>query len=377
MLLLRASPRLTASINVRHFSAARSLLMWQSRPVFSALKKVGELKKELQKLDQEISKTITQSQIDQHVPGKTPQTNTIADRIPKFPLKREAIPSLIPRPDVPKPGSNLTKMVQILHHKEAPELIYEAESHRLYFLFCGAFAFVALTYGLIFLEWAFDSAYTLYKQNEDNLPNWQNTLLFIGRNIATLTVFAIPAAFAVFFLTIPTRLIRRIWYIPARANETSSNKEELVRFTTHPFFPGRPTPVRTVPLASLNRSYRTKIFTNEGFYLTNDKGSFLFLLQEGTKRIPWIVDRLGFFWGDGRVFDHLFGKESIEEADKGISYDDKVGAINEKIRLEKRRLRKEKGLGWQLKEKGKYVNSDIRKLVSAVKGQKKIGPGKE
>ncbi|GMM35435.1 hypothetical protein DASC09_027600 [Saccharomycopsis crataegensis] len=325
-----------------------------------------------QQKDIQISKNIIQSQVNQHIPGETDQTNTVSSRIPKFPFSKDAVPVLIPRPGVPNPGSSLMSMAKKLKSSTEPELIYEAESHRLYFVFCGAFALVAIIYGLIFLESATNSAWKIYSTNEQDLPEMHNLVMFISRNFVTLLVFAFPIGLAAMFLTVPARLIRRMWYIPIRGNELKNNPVEMVKFTSHPIFPGRPTPIHTMPLSMLNRSYKTKIFTNEGFYLTADKGSFLFLLKEGNKRIPWIADRKGFFWGDGRLFDHLFGKESIEEADLGISYDDKVGAINERVRQESKRLRAEEGVAWQFKEQGKLMRDDLKSLVNIVKNNSKV-----
>lgn len=331
-----------------------------------------------QKRDASVSRQILESQVRQHIPGETPQTNTISDRIPRFPFTKDTVPTLIPRPNVPKAGSNLFKMAQTLKTKEAPELIYESESHRLYFVFCGAFALVCTIYGLLFLEWAASSAYDIYVKNEDDLPFAHNFTMWWARNAVTLLIFAFPAGLAALFMTIPTRLIRRIWYIPSFANELKNNPEPLVRFTSHPFLPGRPTPVHTMPLSMLNRSYKSKIFTNNGFYLTLDKGSFLFMLKEGSKKIPWIVDRKGFFWGDGRLFDHLFGKESIEEADLGISYDDKFGAINQKLKQDIGKLKEEKGPAWQFKEQGRLMKEDIKSLANKIKtANKALNAGKE
>lgn len=320
------------------------------------------------KKQQKVVDNIITNQLKQHIPGETGQTNELIDRIPKFPLAKDAVPTLLPRPGVPKVGSNLSIMAKTLKAKQEPELIYESESHRLYFMFCGAFALVILIYGVLFLDWAMSEAWRIYKTNEQDLPPAHNLTMFILRAGVTLAIFAIPAALAGFLLMVPTRLIRQMWYI--------GKGKELIRFTTHPLIPGRPTPVHTVPLENLNRSYKAKIFTNNGFYLTLDKGSFLFMLKETGTRFPWIVDRKGFFWGDGRLFDHLFGKESIEEADLGISYDDKFGAINEKLKQDIGKLKAEDGFGWQFKEQAKMLKQDVKHLAKKFEPRKKLGKGK-
>lgn len=284
------------------------------------------------------------------IPGETDQSNSIWTRLPTFPLRNNS--TLLPKPGVPTSTThNLRQMMEVLEAKRQPELIYEAEPHKLYFLFCGAFALVFAIYGLTFLEWSASSAYALYKQDGDL---WQ----IAWRTGAILGVFAIASSVVSLAVLIPTRLIRRIWLLPG--------KQKHIKFTTHPLLPGRATPVHTLPLGSLNRTKRGRIFTRNGIYGTLDKGTFFFILREKGKKAPWLVDRNGWFWGDGRVHDVLFGKESLEEAEEALTYDEKFGKATKKLKEEKTKLREELGPAWRFKVGAEMIREDIAQVKQNV-----------
>lgn len=288
------------------------------------------------------------------IPGETDQSNSIWTRLPSFPLRNNS--SLLPKPGVPTSAThNLRQMMEVLEAKKKPELIYEAESHKLYFLFCGAFAFVFILYGLTFVEWSTSFAYSLYKQDGDLFQiTW--------RAGAILGLLAILTSIVSLTVLLPTRLIRRIWLLPG--------KQKHIKFTTHPLLPGRATPVHTLPIGSLNRSKRGRIFTKNGIYGTLDKGTFFFILREKGKKAPWLVDRNGWFWGDGRVHDVLFGKETLEEAEEAFTYDEKFGKATEKLKEEKTKLREELGPAWRFKVGADMIREDIAKVKKSVKKNK-------
>ncbi|EGW35089.1 uncharacterized protein SPAPADRAFT_58234, partial [Spathaspora passalidarum NRRL Y-27907] len=210
--------------------------------------------------------------LKQHIPGETVQTNTLKDRVPKFPLGKENVPTLLPRPGVPQVGSKytFTQVINILENKTKPELIYESEPHRLYFLTCLACAVVFAVYACVLLEWAFYMARTEYQENEELIVNEQ---LRKRQWVFSLMTYMIPSTimfgFAYFIGLFPTRLVRRMWYLPG-ANPH-------IQFTSYPLLPGKPTPVYTVPLANLSRKHTAKIWTGKGFYGTADKGFFFFV----------------------------------------------------------------------------------------------------
>ena len=295
------------------------------------------------------------------IPGESKQTNQLKDRFPtSLKLSNEAIPTLLPRPGVPRASNTmpLKKMLYILKQKQEPELIYDAEPHKLYFVFCYCFALVFFIYAFNTYSIGSELVIGMYKDNDMSLDNLKlNLQLIMNFGIVALLTLGPLIAGSVFIL-FPSRLIRRMWYLPG--------KIEHIRFTTHPMIPYRPSPVITLPLSELSRHQRSRIWTNKGFYGTNDS-SFFFFIKEKGKKSPWIMDRKGFFWGDGRVFDVLFGKETIEQAERGEKFDEKIGKMIKKGKEEEKKLKKELGFGWRYKAQGKLMIEDLNKLKKIIK----------
>lgn len=308
-------------------------------------------------------------QLKQHIPGETTHSDGWKQRMPKFPLGKENVPTLLPRPGVPQVGPNMTfrQVLQILKRKKEPELIYEAEPHRLYFLACFCCGVMFTVYGVVLAEYAWFQANEDYEKNERELTGpvrkreWFISLVkYLGFG-ATMFV----AAFAV--AKFPTRLIRRMWYLPGPV--------EHVRFTTYPLVPGTATPVYTVPLANILRKHKSRVWTGRGFYGTADSSLFFFVLKEVPSGKNWIVDRKGFFWSDGRVFDFLFGKETIAEAEAGIPYDEQVGIVNREVEKKRKELRQKHGFFYKWKIQAQDMKADANRAVGYIKnlrGQEKI-----
>lgn len=294
-----------------------------------------------------------------------PLQTSLASRIPSFPLSKELVPTLLPRAGVPQLSAlfSFADALRTLKTSTQEELIYEAEPHRLYFIACFCAAFVFSVYALTFLENTGSNAVKLYKENPENLPHRENLALLAGRLGVTLVLFAIPAAFVFFFVQFPLRLVRRMYFLPGPV--------EHVRIVAHPLLPGRPSPVYTIPLENLTRHQKAKVWTGRGFYGTLDNNTFFFRLKEKGRMATWVVDRKGFFWVDGRVQDFLFGKESVREAEAGVSYDQKHGLAAQDLKRKKERLRKELGVGWQLKMQAQIMREDLLAVGKAVKG---LGP---
>ena len=291
-----------------------------------------------------------------HIPGESVQKNDLKSRVPKFPLGKEIVPTLLPRPGVPQVSDNFTfrQVMSVLKRKTKPELIYEAEPHRLYFLALVCMAVVFTAYGLVLLEYGVFEAGESYKENAQEATESIRNQDYI----VNLGIYLIPGAMLLWFgwqaARYPTRLVRRIWYLPG--------PKEHVRFTLYPFFPGSPTPVYTVPLENLVRSKRAKVWTGRGFYGTADNSLFFFVLKELGGKL-WVVDRKGFFWADGRVFDVLFGKETLEEAELGIPYDAQVGMLNRGIKKKKEELKSKHGIFWKYKLQAEEMKKDFQKVT--------------
>ncbi|KAK9493205.1 hypothetical protein V1508DRAFT_354071 [Lipomyces doorenjongii] len=278
--------------------------------------------------------------------------DSLSDRVvPKWPLSKESFPSLpLHLIRTPRVGPNLSfrELMTLLETSKEPEvLLYQAEPHRLYFIVLYSLAFVFAVYGLIFVDWALRESYDIYINNYDDLPPVHN-LFWLGiRSLISFAIFTIPAVAAYAFIMMPTRLIRRMSYLPARSSTAAH-----VRFVVHPLIPRTASPVITLPVSQLDRGKnpgKTKVWTGDGLYGTASRSQFMVFLFENGKRIPWIVDRQGWFWGDGRVWDVLFGKESIEEAEKGLSGDDLI-KIDQRKRKHDRKAVKAKRQPRRFKE---------------------------
>lgn len=300
--------------------------------------------------------------LKQHIPGEGVQKDDLRSRLPKFPLSKETVPTLLPRPGVPQVGPKYSfrQVIQILKNKKAPELIYEAEPHKLYFLACFCCGTMFTIYGLVLLEYAWFQSNKDYEENVEELTEplrtreWAVSLF----KHSIFGAIALTAAYGAFMF--PTRLIRRMWYLPGPV--------EHIKFTSYPLIPGRPTPVYTVPLNNMFRKHKARIWTGKGFYGTADNSLFFFTLKEaGEKGRNWIVDRKGFFWSDGRVFDFLFGKETVAEAEAGIPYDEQVGIVNREVEKKRKELRKKHGFFYKWKIQAQEMKKDVSAASHYVK----------
>lgn len=311
--------------------------------------------------------------IQQFIPGEKVQGNDLKDRMPKFPLGKENVPTLLPKPNVPKVSKTLSfrQVINILKNRTEPELIYESEPHRLYFLICFCFGATMLIYGCVLGEYAFFQANKDFEDNEqekNEIVRKREWLMSLLKN-STFSLIAFSAAYGI--LTLPNRLVRRMYYLPGPV--------EHIRLTTYPLVPGRPTPVVTIPLSNISRKHRGRVWTGKGFYGTSDNSLFFFVLREAddkNKTIKnWVVDRKGFFWSDGRVFDYIFGKETIAEAEAGIPYDEQIGIVDREVQRKNKELRQKHGLFYKYKLQGQEMKKDFNKLKGKVIGDKKQLPG--
>ena len=307
--------------------------------------------------------------ISRRIPGETPQENDLKSRFPaSLHFEKEAVPTLLPRPGVPAPNKYpLARLYDALTKKTEPELIYEAEPHKLYFVFCYAFALLFMIYGLNAFHIGSGLAWDMYENNDLKLAETQKKIQLVMHLGIVTVLSAMPFLAGIAFLFVPSRLVRRIWYLPpvSSTGKMRPDGQAFVKVTTHPLLPNRPTPVYTFPLGELQKSITAKIYSGKGFYGTNDS-SFFFFLKEKGKRIPFVVDRKGFFWGDGRVFDLLFSDDPIEKVENAKKIDDIYGDMIRERKHKEHELKKELGFGWRTKASAKLMKEDIQKLRQLV-----------
>ncbi|KAG5360169.1 hypothetical protein CJU89_3227 [Yarrowia sp. B02] len=315
----------------------------------------------------------TDSDLPRDIDPIDPRSNSLRSRIPTFPLGKEAQPTIIPKPDTPVVGPRLsfTEMMLILKNKKEPELLYEAEPHRLYFVICFCGSFVLALYGIMFGENLLSAAYMDWVANPTDEP-FVHQLFKFGLRSAVPILFTSVFLFMSYVLArFPGRLIRRLYYLPGsymKGVPEHMQGVDHIRFVTHPYLPGKPSPVYTVNLNQLKCGDKTTIFTKDGFYGTASKSSFFFLLWEGKSWVPWVVDRSGWFWGDGRVWDVLFGKKSIKEAEKGLSNDDKIKQHWRIQEAEKAERKLKEGKAFYINEYKRGFERDFNTLKSTTVG---------
>lgn len=292
------------------------------------------------------------TRLPERVDGRDPLDNSLKNRIPKFPFQKEAQPSIIPK-NTPRVSKNFTfrKLMQTLKAYNDPELLYMAESHRLWLISCLALSFIVCYNIFDLLDRALPAAYDEWKANAEDLPPVRNLVKTIGNLGLVLIIASVYASAAICFAMIPTRLVRRLYYLPG--------PKEHIQFITHPFLPGRPSPVITLPIENVHIGKTSKVWTGQGFYGTAQRTQFMFLLFEKGKFVPWIVDRSGWFWGDGRVWDVLFGKEPIEQAELGLSYDDMLKIQQKQVKQATFNLKQELGPAWKIKAMAKLMKEDL------------------
>lgn len=311
--------------------------------------------------------------ISRRIPGETTQDNDLKSRLPtSLNFEKEAIPTLLPRPGVPAPNKYpLARLYDALSKKKEPELIYEAEPHKLYFVFCYAFALLFVIYGINAFNIGYGLAWGMFEDNDMKLSEIQLNLQ-LAMHLSIVTILAsLPLLAGIAFLFVPSRLVRRMWYLPpvSETGHVRPDGQAFIKFTTHPNLPGRPTPVHIFPIGVLKKSITAKIYSGQGFYGTND-ASFFFFLRENKKRIPFIVDRKGFFWGDGRVFDLLFSDDSIEKVENAKKIDEVYGDLIRERKHKEIQMRKELGFGWRTKAGAKLLKEDIDKIRNLVSDKK-------
>lgn len=213
-------------------------------------------------------------------------------------------------------NKNLTfeKAINVLKSKRKEELIYHIGSQKLYCTACFCFAITFLVYGALLLEYGTYKSNKEYNENTDQLEDvlrkrvWAKTFGFYS--FLGSTMFG----FAVFFIWLPFRQIYKIWYVPGPI--------EKIKFQIYsPFLKYRKEHVTC--LKNIRTNPNTNVWTGKGPYGVSDNALFFFNLVEklengATKN--WKVNRRGFFWYDGRIFDYLFGKKSLLDSKLGILY---------------------------------------------------------
>ena len=203
-----------------------------------------------------------------------------------------------------------SKVVSALIAKTAPEPIYSYKVPTLVKAGSVALSLVFFTYGATFADWSYESSQTLYKEaDEDTRKDWK----FLVKTFAPMGLTVIPFTLAIGALYAPSRIVTRVTYIP------KVNGLPECELTRKSVIGGKEIKV-VRKLSEIVRSGKTRVFTGVGHQGVEDKGSFIFFLSDRSPMAKswidkfYIFPRSGKFWGsDGRIFDALFGGDSIRD----------------------------------------------------------------
>ncbi|SCU92823.1 LAFA_0F13102g1_1 [Lachancea sp. 'fantastica'] len=211
-------------------------------------------------------------------------------------------------------NASLSAKIGSLLAKSSPEQIYIYKPSRLVKTGSWTLAGVFAVYGISFGNWSVSSSWELYK--EEKLSSWENwwnhpSLLLSVRIAGSVLLSIIPLALSALSIYVPSRIVTNISYLP----------KGRCQITRRALLSGKPTS-KSAPISAIVRNSRTRVYTGVGPQGTEDKASFAFLLTHNNN--PWwdrfyVVNRSGKFWGqDGRIFDVLFGGESIKSLERKI-----------------------------------------------------------
>lgn len=210
-------------------------------------------------------------------------------------------------------GMSFGSLLNSLVSKNVPETIYQYKSGKLLRAGSLGLSLVFLSYGITFVDWYSSSSREVWSNATDDD---KKSLKFYAKTFGPLGLTIIPFAIAGASLYFPSRVVTKVTYIP-RASATP-----LCQLERRSAVLGRRIQL-TRPLDELARSERTKIYTGVGEQGVEDKGSFVFLLYDKGLQCKgfwdkyFFLNRSGRFWAnDGRIFDALFGGDSIKELEK-------------------------------------------------------------
>ncbi|CUS23396.1 LAQU0S09e03818g1_1 [Lachancea quebecensis] len=209
-------------------------------------------------------------------------------------------------------GLPFSSKLAALIAKTSPEQIYSYSVPRLVKFGSWTLSGVFLVYGVSFADWSLTSSLELYSEEAQQPPSswWKHPKLLLAARIAGSALLTlIPLTLSSIAIYAPSRIVTAVSYVPHGACE----------ITRGALFSGKLVS-RVTNLSNIARNQKTKVYTGVGPQGTDDRASFAFLLTDA-HRPAWdrfyIVNRSGRFWAqDGRIFDALFGGESVRSLER-------------------------------------------------------------
>lgn len=247
--------------------------------------------------------------------------------------------------------------------KTSPEAIFQYRKPMSTKLGSLALSLVFSIYGATFADWSYESALTVYEEADDKTKkDWK----FLIKTFGPMGLTVIPFSLALCAFFAPSRIVTKVKYIPKMYGEPEC------QLTRESLILGKPVHL-TRPISELHRNEKTRVFTGDGEQGVDDKGSFFFILTDQNINVKswveryYLVPRSGKFWAsDGRIFDALFGGDSIRDLElkarqskdkkelKNIKQD--RSALNEMIRTNYSRAKFHSGLKKEVEVSKNIVN---------------------
>lgn len=226
------------------------------------------------------------------------------------------------------------KCINALVSKTTPEPIFQYTPGRLLRVSTVGFSLVFFAYGATFVDWSYHSSLEVWRSTDDETrASWE----FRAKTFSPWALSLIPFSVAATALYIPSRVVTKVTYIPR------PRMPPLCQLERRSAILGRRIEV-TRPLDQMARNEKARVYTGVGPQGVDDKASWVFLLYDRSPLCKsffskyYILHRAGKFWGgDGRVFDALFGGDSIKdleyrgrqvaqgkELDKSVKHDPQI-----------------------------------------------------
>ncbi|KAH3668570.1 hypothetical protein OGAPHI_002324 [Ogataea philodendri] len=273
---------------------------------------------------------------------------------------------LLTQTDAPEPSRFTTKKMFALLSAE-PTLIHESRRSRLYTILSLCFGACFLVYGINVFYIGREMSLRIYNENEDELTPVKNKLRYAGHLSLVVVASTLTALCGVGLIMLPSKLVNKMWYLPGAASKAPS-----VKFTTHSFIPYTAKELQ-MPITNIKKNRFAKIYTGVGAYGTDDT-LFIFWLKQKGSRIPWLVDRKGYFWGDGRVFDLLFNDVPADPFERAEKIDQTYSEILKKKREEGLKIKREQSSVWRNKSAGHSMAQDVEKIIKATEKSRSNTP---
>lgn len=164
-----------------------------------------------------------------------------------------------------------TKMAALLA-KTAPEQIYSYTPGKLIKFGSYSLSLTFLLYGVSFADWSLSTSKELYSEEAEKPDTdfewYENaSLRYIARSAGSVILSIIPFTLALGALYIPTRIVTKLHYIPDQIPKCKVTTRTLLNREKS----------KIIPLRSLKRNEKTRVFTGVGNQGVDDKASFVFI----------------------------------------------------------------------------------------------------